>query len=465
MFRVGKIAGLSSYHNFMFESYSVNPVFNVKAMSHQTGVAAATLRAWERRYGVPSPPRTDSGYRLYSARDVAIIRWLKAQLETGMNISQAVSLLQSSIQQLEVPRVISPPAANLPASQQRLHNDVLAATMAFDEIGVERALNEAFALFPVEEVFLNLLQPVMVTVGEKWHTGELTIGHEHFITNLVRRRLITLLAATPMPHQRIVTACAPDEFHELGLLMISVFLRRNGYAVVYLGQNTPAVRIEEVLERVQPEAVLMSASGLRSAARLLSLYETLSKRRSNKHPLVLAYGGHIFGQIPTLRERMPGTWISGGASEAARHIDQMMKHRNIGSTRSVPIRAITQEVVEELRMRKPDIVAHAARRIVADPLDLNHIGHKSERAIDAAERLFYVLDASACFDDASILTDATDWEWDSFTSEGIVPEQLQVCARHFCDAVRICISPPTCEFLEPFLHEMIEALTMDSGQP
>ena len=79
----------------MFDHYSNEPVFNVKAIAHQTDVAAATLRAWERRYGIPSPPRTDSGYRLYSARDVAMIRWLKSQIENGMSISQAVQLLRS----------------------------------------------------------------------------------------------------------------------------------------------------------------------------------------------------------------------------------------------------------------------------------------------------------------------------------------------------------------------------------
>src|SRR5512141_3177918 len=79
----------------MFDHFSNEPVFNVKAIAHQTGVAAATLRAWERRYGVPTPPRTDSGYRLYSARDVAMVRWLQSQIENGMSISQAVQLLKA----------------------------------------------------------------------------------------------------------------------------------------------------------------------------------------------------------------------------------------------------------------------------------------------------------------------------------------------------------------------------------
>ena len=79
----------------MFDDYSDDPIYNVKAIALQSGVKASTLRAWERRYGVPKPDRTGSGYRLYSSRDIATIRWLKAQIESGMSISQAVSLLYS----------------------------------------------------------------------------------------------------------------------------------------------------------------------------------------------------------------------------------------------------------------------------------------------------------------------------------------------------------------------------------
>jgi DNA-binding transcriptional MerR regulator len=443
----------------MFESYSADPVFNVKAMTHQTGVAAATLRAWERRYGVPSPPRTDSGYRLYSARDVAIIRWLKAQIEAGMNISQAVGLLQTQINAPEAARASSS-AYDLPASLQRLHDEVIAATLEFDEDKVERALSEAFALFSVEDVCVNLIQPLMVTVGEKWHTGNLSVSHEHFVTNLVRRRLLALLAATPPPHhaQRIVTACAPDEYHELGLVMISIFLRREGYGVVYLGQSTPANRIEEVLETVKPEALLISASHLRAASNLLALYESLQEHPAAGRPVVLAYGGRIFGQAPALRARIPGLYLGGSAVDAAHSLSRMLKRRDIGALHPTTARAAARDAVDELRLHKPDIISLAARGINHDTLDLNHIRPKSERAIETAERLFQVLDSSLFFDEPGVLAEAAYWEWDSLTPDGMLPEQMQMCAQHFCSAVRSLINPLSLPSIEPFLAEMADAL-------
>jgi len=303
----------------------------------------------------------------------------------------------------------------------------------------------------------------MVTVGEKWHSGNLSVGHEHFITNIIRRRLLSLLSATPMPHQtqRIVTACAPDEYHELGLLMVSVFLRREGYGVIYLGQSTPALRIEEVLERVKPEALLISATHLRAAANLLEFYENLHAGVQEKRPLILAYGGRIFGQIPALRDHIPGLWIGGNAVDAVQRICQMLTRRDVGAIRPERVRPIAREVAEDLRLHKPDIVARTARTINVDPLDLNHIRPKGERAIDSAERLFSVLDACVCFDEPSALAEAAYWEWDSFTPEGMMPEQMQVCSRHFCDAVRATVSHRSREYLEPFLSELLDGLTDD----
>src|ERR1043165_4322480 len=77
--------------------FSIAPVFNTKAVARETGVPADTFRAWERRYGVPRPQRTAGGHRLYSERDIAIIRWLRDRTDDGVNISHAVMLLSNML--------------------------------------------------------------------------------------------------------------------------------------------------------------------------------------------------------------------------------------------------------------------------------------------------------------------------------------------------------------------------------
>src|SRR5512136_150215 len=87
---------------------SDEPIYNAKAVTRQTGVTPATLRAWERRYGILLPDRTAGGHRLYSARDIAAIRWLCEHIEQGLTISRAAALLQHQLGQessLPVPEV------------------------------------------------------------------------------------------------------------------------------------------------------------------------------------------------------------------------------------------------------------------------------------------------------------------------------------------------------------------------
>ena len=81
--------------NIRLSDYATTPLYNIKAVVQATGISPSTLRAWERRYHMCSPQRSESGYRLYSDRDVAIIRWLKSQVDAGMAISQAVAWLDS----------------------------------------------------------------------------------------------------------------------------------------------------------------------------------------------------------------------------------------------------------------------------------------------------------------------------------------------------------------------------------
>jgi len=122
------------------------PVYNIKAVVEATGLPAATLRAWERRYGALAPGRTNSGYRLYSAQDINVLRWLKARVAEGLTISQAIALHKHR-------RLDDQPLAA--AGERRLENRqgltaardaLLAALVDFEEVRADRLLEEAFAV-------------------------------------------------------------------------------------------------------------------------------------------------------------------------------------------------------------------------------------------------------------------------------------------------------------------------------
>lgn len=440
----------------MFAQYSDEPVYNVKAVSHQTGIAAATLRAWERRYGVPSPPRTDSGYRLYSARDVAIIRWLKSQIENGMSISQAVHLLRSLESQSADGRAGEPAAERLqpdaPASYQRLHDEIVAGAAEFDEAHIEYALAEAFSLFSVEEVCLHLIQPALVTLGEKWHVGEINVSVEHFATNIMRRKLLALMSASPpvSREERIVSGCAPGEYHELGILMISLFLRRRGYEVIYLGQNIAAARFQEMLMKTQPDLLLLSASGLVAAANLLDVVEEL--RHHSAHPgATIAFGGRVFNRVPELRRRVPGMYVGDDAQAATRRITELLSDR-AGETAPpanyAPVDAETLDTLAALRRYRPEIIAVATRLIQ------NHAEQEPAhtRLLQASENLLQIIESALRFGEPAVLSDRANWLWDALPPDGVSSAQLQGIAQALAEAAEAVLPSLQLDRLQPYFQ-------------
>lgn len=290
---------------------STAPVFNTKAVTHETGVPADTFRAWERRYGIPRPQRTAGGHRLYSERDIAIIRWLRDRTDEGMNISQAVMLLENTL--------VPPAPERESRAVTRLADELVSALTSFDAQQAERLVSEAFALYPFEEVLLQLIQPAMVEIGERWHRGEINVAAEHFATHFVRRKLSGLLNMfdTNGLRSTIIVGCAPDELHDLGALLVALFLTRHGWHVVYLGPQVPLADLLETVRMVRPDLVCLSASTSKTAAQLLEVARALAEA----FPLVsFGYGGSVFNANPDLCATIPGVFLgqdAGALVEAA----------------------------------------------------------------------------------------------------------------------------------------------------
>ena len=183
-------------------SISNTPTFNLKAVIKETGIAADTLRAWERRYGLPMPDRTPGGHRLYSQHDIEIIKWLMAKQREGLSISRAVDLwndLTASGQNplpAPVTQLALVPSVNLDTVRQSW----LDACLDFNESAAEQVLNQAFALYPLETVCVEILQRGLNEIGEMWYHAKATVQQEHFTSALAQRRLDALIAAAAPAH-------------------------------------------------------------------------------------------------------------------------------------------------------------------------------------------------------------------------------------------------------------------------
>src|SRR6056297_1572714 len=227
--------------------------FTVNEVEERTSVPAATLRQWERRYGFPMPERSEAGYRLYSEDDVRSIDAMKRHIADGVPASRAAELVK------HLPDAVGS-GEGRPASM--LRDALVAALVDLDDHAADRVLGEAHALHPVEAVMVDILQPAMLELGQRWHDGTIATTTEHFASSYVHGRLRNLLSLSGQ-HRRspgVVVACAPHDQHELGALMLAVILRRNGYRVTYLGANVPVVDLAALARQQRPLAVMISAA-------------------------------------------------------------------------------------------------------------------------------------------------------------------------------------------------------------
>ncbi len=304
-------------------SISTTPTYNLKAVIKETGIAADTLRAWERRYGLPMPDRTPGGHRLYSQRDIEIIKWLMEKQGEGLSISNAVDLWNeltaSGRDPLPAPsqQLVTLSSANLDI----IRKSWLDACLVFDENNAEQVLNQAFATHPLETVCVEVLQRGLNEIGEMWYQAKATVQQEHFTSALAQRRLDALISAAPPPTRpySILIGCTPGEQHVFVPLLLTLLLRRRGLKVVYLGANVPIQRFNETLQTVKPHLVILSAQQLQTA---YDLRETAAYLNANGGRV--SFGGRIFNLIPELRKRIPAHFLGETIQEAIQSVETLL---------------------------------------------------------------------------------------------------------------------------------------------
>jgi MerR family transcriptional regulator, light-induced transcriptional regulator len=307
------------------------PVYNIKAVSRLVDLLPVTLRAWERRYGLPHPGRGEQGYRLYSDYDVRTLRWLKAQIEAGLSIGRAVEYL-TELRTNGFDPAIETVYQSRPAPSQTvspgldtLSEQLLDALVHFDEPGALEVMRRAFALYSVDQVLMLVVQPTLVILGEAWHRGEMPIAVEHYATQFCMQHLMSMLAAAAPPSHSgiIVAACAPGELHQVGILILVVMLRWRGWDVKYLGPDLPLERLEEALRPIQPQILMFSANRVETAEKLIDLPQVLEKF-PQPHPIIIL-GGQAF-QAMRLAESVPAIYLNMSPTEIVQRIEDTLLH-------------------------------------------------------------------------------------------------------------------------------------------
>ena len=231
--------------------------YRIHVAAERSGVRVELIRAWERRYGVVVPRRTPSGYRVYTERDVALLRRLKQLTEQGVAIGDAVGMLPQLLAELDAG--VSPSPAPAPPEASHWQEAILEAAAEVDPRRVSDTLDRMLAVLPPLRAYAEVLVPLQREVGERWHAGRLSVGQEHLVTHEVRTRLFSLLHSAPQQGSRwAVLACFPEEQHEVGLLGAALRMRHAGFRVTVLGTRTPAAEVGKVARVLRAELVGLS---------------------------------------------------------------------------------------------------------------------------------------------------------------------------------------------------------------
>lgn len=304
------------------------PRFNIKHVAEQTGILPVTLRAWERRYRLPTPRRTGSNYRLYSEREIAVLRWMKRRVNSGLRVRMAAEELNALRRAGQWPELLPPLEKRGPhvgvSSPSLFSAGLFQALKVQDETKASQVLTQAHAVFDVSTICLEIIIPCLVEIGETWHRGEMRIAEEHMATTFLRGRLLTLYQAFPVRRRgpRLIVGAAPGERHEIGALIFSLLARRAGFWVEYLGPDVDIADLLDFVRADRPALVCLSATTREPALRLQNVHRALSRMRPRPR---FGYGGRAFNSDPRLGDLVPGEFLGQTLGEAIGRVASLLR--------------------------------------------------------------------------------------------------------------------------------------------
>ncbi|MCS6896802.1 MAG: cobalamin B12-binding domain-containing protein [Nitrospira sp.] len=246
-----------------------------------TGLSRDVIRVWEKRYGLVKPLRSANRYREYTDEDVALLRFLKEELDRGQTIGAlAIEGRDSLLQRM---RLCAVPTQQDLAPHQTLLDELVACLDPLDKVRFEHKLNGAVAVIPFEEAIQRILLPLERLVGELWHQGRIDIAVEHYVTKFIQQKFFAVMNQLPTNEHgpRLLVACPEGELHEIGAQAVAYLAAMRGCHVYYLGPNLPMSALRSFCERVKPDLVLLSLTEAKSndeACGLLRELDALAER-------------------------------------------------------------------------------------------------------------------------------------------------------------------------------------------
>src|SRR6476619_6335718 len=285
-------------------------MYTIKRAAELTGISVATLRAWERRYGVVSPQRSYGGYRLYGPEDVRALAIMNSLVNEGWSAREAAAETTRRLSSRDAAGRETPfgrgdresrgsRVAPLRPGGRYQSEDAEAfirAAERLDSASATAVLDARFALGTFEHVVDDWLMPTLALVGEEWAHGRLTVAGEHLVSYAVQRRLAAAYeaASVRVDGPTLLIGLPPGSRHELGLLAFAVAARRAGFTTVYVGADLPVEDWLRAIEARRAAGMVMAVPRNIDIATAQEIVATVSRT----HPeVVIGLGGSQQNEI------------------------------------------------------------------------------------------------------------------------------------------------------------------------
>ena len=267
-------------------------MYTIKQASALTGVPADTLRAWERRYSVPTTTRSEGGYRLYDDRALDTLRRMRTLIEGGHAAAQAAEAVKGG----DAGEAFWSPSEFVAA--------VIEGPLGDDELSGQVLL--AMESSPLAVAIDEWLMPMLRLLGDAWADGRITPAEEHIVSAAVIRRLSTIYEHLPAPRPGapVLVGLPAGSRHEIGALAFALLLRRAGHPTAYLGQDVPVAAWLHAVTAHAPSAVVLAVLGEPATG----LSETFGALREANPDLPLYLGGPFAGDLPAGVTRLPASF-------------------------------------------------------------------------------------------------------------------------------------------------------------
>jgi len=255
-------------------------LYTIKDLERLSGVKAHTIRIWEKRYGIITPNRTDTNIRRYDDEDLKSILNIAILRDNGYKISEIANFSNKELSE----HVLS--FSTNPRHYSTQINNLILAMIELDDRKFDKIITNSTVRVGFEETILHVVYPFLEKIGVLWQIGSINAAQEHFVTNLLRQKLLVALdgqmSGTHPESKRFMLFLPEKEYHELGLLFFAYIVRKNGHKIIYLGQSVPMNDVIEVAKLKEPDYLITSMTSPLEPIDTENFINTLSSNFKNK---------------------------------------------------------------------------------------------------------------------------------------------------------------------------------------